>query len=360
MARKRRFTVFSLSFLDVMSCGFGAVVLIFLVINHRIDADHPSIDRALLAESRKLDFLIETGQADLAELEERVLDRRKRVAEARRRLLAAMADEERRKKDTDELEAETIAQQESIEELKADVETREQDVRRLQAEEEAQAGAKLREIKGEGDRQYLTGLYVGGSHMLIALDTSASMLDETIVQIVRRRNMAAERQRRAPKWQRALRTVEWLAAQVPFESNFQILTFAEQAAFVVPDKVWVDAMDPVALDDALQRIENIVPTGGTNLEAFAGAIAGMNPLPDSIFLITDGLPTRATREPRRATVTGRQRIRLFEDAVKDLPRGVPINPILLPLEGDQQASAAYWKLARATGGTYMSPSADWP
>ena len=37
MARKKRgFTTFNLSFLDIMSCGFGAVVLVFLIIDHSI------------------------------------------------------------------------------------------------------------------------------------------------------------------------------------------------------------------------------------------------------------------------------------------------------------------------------------
>ena len=38
MRNKRRgFSVFSLSFLDIMSCGFGAVVLLFLIIKHHAD-----------------------------------------------------------------------------------------------------------------------------------------------------------------------------------------------------------------------------------------------------------------------------------------------------------------------------------
>jgi hypothetical protein len=32
-ARRRPLTVFSLSFLDAMTCGFGAVVLLYMVIN---------------------------------------------------------------------------------------------------------------------------------------------------------------------------------------------------------------------------------------------------------------------------------------------------------------------------------------
>ena len=362
MARvaKRRFTVFSLSFLDVMSCGFGAVVLIFLVINHRIDTETPQLKRELLAEARKLDFLITTGRKDLADLQGRVEDTRKRVADARRRLLAKAADRDRRQDDVEELEARTIATKESIEALKTDVDSREQDVRRLQAEEEAQEGSRVREIKGEGDRQYLTGLFVGGRHVLIALDTSASMLDETIVQVIRRRNMDAERQRSAPKWRRALRTVEWLAAQLPLDSNFQIVLYAEQARLALPEQMWHAATDPDALDHALDTLDDILPAGGTNFDGLIQAAKALRPFPDNVFVITDGLPTRSADEPRRATVTGRQRLRLFRNATRQMPRGMPINVVLFPFEGDPMASAAYWQLASATGGTYMSPSADWP
>lgn len=356
---RRRFNVFSLSFLDVMSCGFGAVVLIFLVINHRID-DTTEVDRELLAESRKLDYQIDSGQKDLVDLQQQVEDKRKRVESARRRLLAVIEDRDRRRVEFDELEKRTIAERESIEELKTDVEVREREVKRLQAEEEASEGAKIREIKGEGDRQYLTGLFVGGRHILIALDASASMLDSTIVQIIRRRHMPVERRLQAPKWQRAQRTVEWLAAQIPLDSNFQIATFSTETTFLLPDKTWHQAEDPQALDDALTRLAQVVPKDGTNLAGLVTAIAAMTPPPDNVFLITDGLPTRDADTPRRATITSRQRIRLFNDAVKRLPRTVLVNPILLPLEGDPQASSAYWALAAATGGTYMSPSEDWP
>ncbi len=359
-AAKRRFTVFSLSFLDVMSCGFGAVVLIFLVINHRIDDATKAVDRELLSESRKLDYLIVAAQENLADLQRQVLASRKRVADARQQLLAVAEDRDRRRDETDELEARTIARRESIEELKSDVESRELDVERLQAEEQEADGAKIRDIKGEGDRQYLTGLFVGGTHVLIALDASASMLDQSIVQIVRRRNMSRERQLSAAKWQRAQRTVEWLAAQIPLDSHFQIALYNAQARLLLTPPKWHRITDPKALGGALEELAEVVPTGGTNLAGLADAIAPLSPPPDNIFLITDGLPTRATTPPRGATVNGRQRRRLFNDAVKALPRQVPINTILFPLEGDPGASAAYWELARRTGGTYISPSEDWP
>jgi hypothetical protein len=39
---------------------------------------------------------------------------------------------------------------------------------------------------------------------------------------------------------------------------------------------------------------------------------------------------------------------------------VPVNVILLPMEGDPMAPAAYWTLARRTRGSFLSPAKDWP
>ena len=362
MARQtgRRFNVFSLAFLDVMSCGFGAVVLVFLIINHRIDDEAKDVDRDLLSESRLLDYQILTGEKNLVDLQTLVEDARKRVADANRELLAKIVDRDRRREELEELDAKTAAERDSVEELTSDIEDREQDVKRLQEEEQRLAGTRLLEVKGEGDRQYLTGLFVGGRHILIALDASASMLDETIVQVIRRRNMSRERQLNAPKWERARKTVRWLAAQTPLDSNFQILLYGDEARFLLPQTGWIPATDVKTLDDALNTLDDTVPAGGTNLEGLFDVVGAMRPLPDNVFLVTDGLPTRSNRKPRSPTVDGRQRVRLFTDAARLWPAGVPVNVIMFPMEGDWQASAAYWILAANSGGTYMSPSRDWP
>ena len=362
MARRadRRFNVFSLAFLDVMSCGFGAVVLVFLIINHRLDDEAKDVDRDLLSESRLLDYQILTGEKNLVDLQQLLEDAQKRVGEANRELLALIEDRDRRLEDLEELDAKTAAERESVEELTSDIEAQEQDVKRLQEEEQRLGGTRLREVKGEGDRQYLTGLYVGGTHILIALDASASMLDETIVQVIRRRNMSLERQLTAPKWTRAQQTVEWLAAQIPLESNFQLVLYADEARFILPDTGWTPVTEVEALHKALDTLKETAPSGGTNLEGLFEVIGSMRPLPDNVFLITDGLPTRSNRKPRSSTVGGRQRVRLFNDAARLWPAGVPVNVIMFPMEGDWKASASYWILALSSGGTYMSPSRDWP
>jgi hypothetical protein len=62
----------------------------------------------------------------------------------------------------------------------------------------------------------------------------------------------------------------------------------------------------------------------------------------------------------KRTVDGEGRLRLFERAIAKLPASIPVNVILLPMEGDPMAPAAYWALSRRTNGAFMSPARDWP
>ena len=358
--RKRRFNVFSLSFLDVMSCGFGAVVLIFLIINHATEDDAKQLNRDLLSEARKLDFEIDSGQKDLVDLEELLEDTKKRVEEAKKQLVSTIEDEKRQREDLDDLELLTIAKTSNIKELQADIDTRNEDVKKLQEMEKDQEGRSIVNIEGEGDRQYLTGLYMGGDNILIAVDTSTSMLDKTIVNVLRRRHMSLESKLAAPKWSRAINTVEWLTAQLPLDSEFQIFSFNTSVSSFFESNDWVATTDTANIESALEKLRATPPDKGTSLVPLFASIATMNPPPDNIFLIVDGLPTQGTKEPKKSTVTGRQRMNLFNEAIRYLPSKIPFNIILFPMEGDPLAATAYWNLAQATGGTYMSPSSDWP
>ncbi|MGF1957758.1 hypothetical protein ACQUFE_18000, partial [Enterococcus casseliflavus] len=86
--------------------------------------------------------------------------------------------------------------------------------------------------------------------------------------------------------------------------------------------------------------------------AFAAAKA-LSPQPDQIILITDGLPTQGKTAGLRKYVNSEARARMFDDAVGQLPEGVPVDSILLPMQGDLQAAHRFWNLARLTNGTLM-------
>jgi len=362
MAKRRETNIFSLSFLDVMSCGFGAVVLIFLIINHATEQEVKVINQDLLAEIRLLDYQVQNGERDLFELREELEALLRRVSESDQKLIDTETSIEDGEEDLARLSATSMASIASLEELKSDVETREEELERLRALEAINDGSSIRTITGEGDRQYLTGMKIGGKNILIALDSSASMLDDSIVNVLRRRNMSTERKRMAPKWQRAVRTVEWITAQMPLDASFQIYAFNEEVTSLLEQGVgsWVELGEGRELDEALTKLAENVPEKGTSLIKLVDRINELSPPPDNVYLIIDSLPTQGNRAPRKTTVSGRERLEHFRDAVNRMPAQVPINVIMFPMEGDPLASAAYWNLARTSGGSFMSPSRDWP
>lgn len=187
------------------------------------------------------------------------------------------------------------------------------------------------------------------------------MLDETVVGIIRRRNLSAKEKIKSAKWQQAVATVNWLTSQIPQTSQFQIYAFNETAAPLLKDThgTWLDAGNVDQLNQAADQIRGIVPEKGTSLLRAITAMGAMQPAPDNIFLLTDGLPTMGSGKPWRKRVSADKRLSLFNEAIGKLPRA-PVNVILYPMEGDPLAADAYWRLAKNTRGSFFSPSKDWP
>jgi hypothetical protein len=114
------------------------------------------------------------------------------------------------------------------------------------------------------------------------------------------------------------------------------------------------------VNEAADAARKVVPTGGTSLYHALKVVADMNPRPDNVFLVTDGLPTIDRERGLRYRISGEERLRIFDKALDALPRDIPVNVILLPIEGDPYASAAYWRLAQVSRGSFLSPAEDWP
>jgi len=362
--KRRRVNVFGLAFLDAITCGFGAVVLFYMVINASIGLHSGRLTSDLRAEVDRLEIEVLEGHENVVELRNAMRDVDDRSAAASGLARRLIEEIEAIREELATYDQTTLARQEHINRLKTDLKSLEEEARRLSAAapSEETPGDRLRAFVGDGDRQYLTGLKVGGRRILVLLDASASMLDDTLVNIVRRRNLPDDVKVRAEKWQQALSTVDWLSTQLPQDSRFQVYAFAERARPVVEGTAgqWLDAGDREALDGAVQAARTLVPDGGTNLHAAFEAASALQPPPDNLILITDGLPTQGKSEPRGRTISGKQRLRLFRRAVETLRAGVPVNVVLLPMEGDPAAASEFWKLAVATHGSFMSPSRDWP
>ena len=362
MARKRRFTTFNLSFLDIMSCGFGAVVLVFLIIDHAVTRESDRLNADLLSEASLLEKEVLDGEEGLVSLRNNLSDVSFAMVEAQG--LATRIDREidSIRALIESLEREGYTDRSDIESLQAEIRQLEEEAKKLRAAGEDSGGINVRSTIGEGNRQYLTGLNLGGRNILILLDASASMLSEELVNIIRLRNMGDEVKRNAAKWKRAVATVEWLVAQLPVNSKYQVYRFntAAQPVLTGTEGNWLQVSDREQLEQVVTRLGEIVPGDGTSLENAVLALLDLSPLPDNIFLITDGLPTQGSAAPRAGKVSARERMRLFERAVSQLPRSVPVNIILAPMEGDPMAASAYWQLAQLTAGAFLSPSQDWP
>jgi hypothetical protein len=357
MARRRTENItFNLSFLDVMSCGFGAVILIYILIQHlvvsesfeRNEGSSQELSQLQAILARQLDLLAER-RADLQELTASSEQNEDTLRSLRARIASLL---------------ETISAPGTSSE---DLTRLQQEVRQLQAQVDdlelqvsSSGGASLRQFIGEGDRQYLTGLKVGGEHILVLLDGSTSMLASEVASVIQLRFLPRAQQQEAAKWVWARRIVDWILANSPSESQIQLMTFNTSVTSLFGDRNWHAVSDERAIDHAATELGRLLPSGGTSLMAAIMSIRDLDPYPDNIYLIVDGLPTQGMTEPKAPTISPEDRLKLFNQALSELPLIAPVNVILLPMEGDVMAAPSYWRIAQVTGGSFISPSSDWP
>jgi hypothetical protein len=181
--------------------------------------------------------------------------------------------------------------------------------------------------------------------------------------VVRFRSLPDDLQRQAPKWRQVVRTVDWITAQLKPGTNVQVYGFNEQAHSLVPgtDGTWITVKDGSEVTKAVDALRQLVPRKGTSLVNALDVINRLSPQPDNVFLVTDGLPTAGRTAPAQAEdVTPDKRRSLFDQAERSVPRRVPINVVLFPMDGDPDASGYFWHLAWQSGGSLLAPSRDWP
>ena len=362
--RKGELNVFSMSFLDAITAGFGCVVLLFMLVSANAVLDQRTVVEDREAEARRWELRVLTGQRNLVQLRE-ALEAQVRewtnLLAVRQGLITQIQDTESQLATiTEDSETRRAAIERLRKEL-AEMNKQSQDLVTKQRDESEDA-TRLRSFQGEGNRQYLTGLRMGGRHVVILVDTSTSMLDRTIVNILRRRHMTPEQQRRSPKWQQVVNTVDWLSTQIAPGTDVQIIGFTDKATWLIPgtEGKWVTVNDGTELDAPVEALRKSYPQGPTSLAVAFNAIKGLEPKPDNIYLLVDGLPTMGDVMPTRPGVKASERLDHFNRAIRQLPVGVPVNTLLFPMEGDPQAAPAYWLLAIRTGGSMMAPSEDWP
>ena len=231
---RRKTEVFGLSFLDCICCGFGATILIYMILNS--GASERAAGRAGAAAGRdgpagaagaggpgqpgRAAQHVRAGPAA-----GRVTDpgavhaAHRRRASSRRRSWRPSSGRRSRSASTSTSCRPTSARwRRAAKRLSGGLKSREV------------PGDKVRSFVGDGDRQYLTGLKVGGKRILFLVDASASMLADTIVNAVRRRLLPEADRVRADKWRKAVRAVDWLTTQIPRDAQLPDLRLRHRGA----------------------------------------------------------------------------------------------------------------------------------
>jgi hypothetical protein len=364
MLRRRRTDTFGLSFLDCICCGFGAVILFYVMMSAQGGLRRLHRTDRLRSEVNRLADQVQVGTRNLARLEnslEAVQSEKASIDSSIEHLLAELAGE---RKQLSSYDAVSLARRQHIEQLKSDIEELQAGERRLEAGalEPGVPGQAIQASVPGTEPRYITGVSLRGKRILILLDRSASMLHEDVVTVIRMRNASDDVKRGAAKWRRAVRIVDWLGLQMPSGIEYQIYAFNTRAEPLVPGTAgsWLDSGDAAALVRNIGALRALVPQGGTSLVNALAAAKLLNPQPDQIILITDGLPTQGRTAGPRKYIDAGAREQLFDQAITVLPKHVPVDTVLLPMLGDVEAAHRFWTLARLSGGTLLAPAKDWP
>src|SRR4051812_3701952 len=350
-SKRRETEVFSLAFLDCICCGFGAVILVFiLTISQKQNIDKADIDAAR-ERARDMERDVTLSQADLDRLA-------KVLAAAQLELQDANAKNTQDQLKLTDRRRELLLMLQQTGAMKDALATLLGEKKLLPTEDHAPIP-----IPNIDRRQYLTGVKLNGDFIVFLVRMSGSMLDETIDAAASRLNDSDADKRKAPKWQRTVHALEWMLANLGPETHFQILLFADDTTPILPTRGddWFTTTDKKTMSEIVAKLNSLVPQGAANMEHAFTSVRFLPRLPDSIVLLTDGLPTKSDSLPMEGDVDESTRIRFFQIAVKQLPPRIPVSTILFPLlSGDPGAPGLFWELANSSRGALVSPSKSWP
>jgi len=351
IASKRRETeVFSLAFLDCICCGFGAVLLVFvLTVAQKMNVDKTDVGE-LSEKSKAMARNITLSQAEIDRLAKVLAARQLELDDATAKNTQAELKVSARQRELLLMLQQTGAMKEALATLLGEK-------KNLPTEDHAPIP-----IPNIDRRQYLTGVKLNGEFVVFVVRSSGSMLDETIDAAASRLGDTDEKKREAPKWQRTVHALQWMIASLDPATHFQVLFFNDEVTPVLANRgdEWFSTRDKKAINEIVKQIDLVVPKGGANLERAFTAVRFLPRLPDSIVLFTDGLPTKSDTLAIDGEVGQDERIRFFKLAAKQLPPRIPVSTILFPMSGDPAGPALYWELANATRGALVSPAKSWP
>lgn len=337
-----------------MACGLGAIVLVFMIVKNNVEKSALEID-LLTADLQRLQEQQKALEAENASLDAQAAGDAKKISASQKALATLSAQFDKA----------------------SDVLTRKkQELSSIKETIKNAPKAKKDDVVEEdlgGEENYVMGLKVEGRRIALLVDSSASMTDEKLIDIIRRKNSSDAQKRKGPKWQRTKRIVHWLLARLPKQGQVSVVAFNRQAS-VLGGARWLSNRDPNALGRLFKDLDALVPTGATNLQIGLDKLASLKPT--DVYIITDGLPTEGESNYRSlnpfaacssllgtsSNISGECRVKLFRQTVAESGKGLgaKVNVVLLPLEGDPESAPEIWSWSATTGGLLISPAESWP
>ena len=352
----RRPEGFNLAFLDIMACGLGAVVLILVLLKNQ-EGNSSQIEQSPEIDITALQQEIAELTTQVNQLQEKIDSKNGQNAEASEKTAALIVKLQIVKTQAKVKANELVILRKTLDVAYKGLNSKLAELRN-----------SSREVKEQRAQEFLIGLEIKGERIVILVDSSSSMLAETLIDITLYKARGVTDRKMAEKWIRTKRAAKWLLANVPASSEFRIFQFSENIKEITSGWSKINTSSVV---DAQSLIELIDPVGGTNLEDAISTVSKLDP--SSVYVITDGLPTIGKRAQKilpsggcggltgRNSVSGECRASLFTD-VETLSASYDgtISVILLPLEGDPAAAPLFTRWTLAHGGTLLSPSKGWP
>jgi len=339
-----------------MACGLGAVVLLFVLLKYDIGKRFDEKDNL-------------SSELSSLQLSEKQLSKKIRVVEK-----LSLEEEKLRNELSDEISKIT----KELEAINQNLSSQEQTNQALKDAIETtpiQKPADVVQDPSLGEEEYVLGLKVEGSRIAILIDHSASMTDVKLADIISRKARSDPIKKRGPKWLRTKKIVRWLLARLPDRARVAVIAFNNKAR-TLGHAQWVRGRDAKALEKIISDVDNLIPAGPTNLQEGLDQLRKLKPRPTNLYLITDGLPTMGNSSygglvpffscssllGKSTNISGECRKELFRQTLNDsgLGPGTTANIILLPIEGDPEASPEYWNWSATTGGLLITPAEGWP
>jgi len=350
--RRRDIEIFSLSFLDCICCGFGAVLLLFvLTVGKKSDT--------LIEIKAKIDDVIGQMEEDIAQKDEDYKLLRRAYATQQKTNSIEEQKITTKKKFRTELEDQFALLLEQLASMEEALDKLLKDKENMPTQEEEPPIP----IPNEERRQYLTGFDLLGDNVLFLVEASGGMLDDTYEGAGARVGDSDNDKRNAPKWVSVKKGLRWLIANLKTTGSYKIIFFNDEIHEVESTygQDWFNPSDNDQTLDVLKKIDDFVPNEGANLERAFDIIDDLSVIPDRVVLIVDGLPTLAdSYDVGGGLADDADRMNMFRVAKKALTAEVPINVLLYPMKNDPGAAVHYWRLSDDQGGAMVCPSKTWP